>query len=297
MSIYYGETYCQKKKRSGDPCKFYAYFQVGTNYFCGVHSNKNINERIKLPVNPNKKKQKNDLLVSRQDDVVKTADENKKNSTRGTIVCYKMKMMKDVECRPGFYNIFPNFNHGNRKDGFGCPSLSPKSMGPINHGQKGLPPAKNLENFHQGNKVFPSEVDEKGNPLPLFYKTQLEMYNDKIPHRHKEASKKNNVPLYSIWIEADGKEKRMSYRDSRQFYCTFYEREALKSPEFKKLQTLIEYGFNLQICGYDAYDVSNDIEVHYLDITRPFGHELCLYVMLTTDAENYPWKKYKTEDF
>lgn len=69
-------------------------------------------------------------------------------------MCSKMNMMKDIGFVTGYINIFPNFKHGNRRDGIGLPSLSPKSIGPVDHGQPGLPLALNLENFHQGNKVY-----------------------------------------------------------------------------------------------------------------------------------------------
>ena len=104
----------------------------------------------------------------------------------------------------------------------------------------------------------------------------------------------------------------------------------------------MDQGYNLELCGFDAYPIQNDIEEksklpkstksakskvaksakneeedsnanantnanteteeltiedHYLDSSKPFGHELVLYTMLTINPENYPWRKYKTEDF
>jgi hypothetical protein len=124
------------------------------------------------------------------------------------------------------------------------------------------------------------------------------MYNDPIPYRHKpNIIKKINVPLYSIWITKDGKKNKISYFESRQFYCNYYERATLLNPDFIGLKTLINSGYNLQIVGYDAYPISKSIEEHYLDISKPFGHELVLYTMLTCEPEDYVWRKYKTYDF
>ncbi len=53
--------------------------------------------------------------------------------------------------------------------------------------------------------------------------------------------------------------------------------------------------YNSQICGYDGYHVNKSIEEHYRDVSCPFGHELVLYSLLTTDK--YPWTKYTTEKF
>lgn len=61
---------------------------------------------------------------------------------------------------------------------------------------------------------------------------------------------------------------------------------------------MIEDGYNLRICGYDAYDPHHyNMEDCYCDISRPFGHELVLYTMLTEPEEKWPWRKYKTFDF
>lgn len=221
-----------------------------------------------------------------------------------------MRMMKDPDHIDGYLKVFPNFKHDNRKDGFGCASLSPKSLGPVKHGQPDLPDALNIENFHQGSKCFDSEVRPKdGKPSKTFYATQLEMFNDPIPHRHKEAAKavagNKNICKFWVWVTQEGVEKHLSYVDSRQFYCNFYERLVVKQAQYKKLVKLLENGTNLQIIGYDAYDVdevkgnslAEKLERCYKDGKRPFGHELVLFSMLVLDAEDYPWRKYKTEDF
>jgi hypothetical protein len=166
-----------------------------------------------------------------------------------------------------------------------------------------LPIALNLENFHQGNKVFPSEIDgNSGEPLPDFFKTQIEMYTDKIPHRHKNAVnsgttlKNKNIPCYSVWVTPDGVKHKIDYFTSRQFYCTYYERAVLKDQAYLDLLYKRAQGINLRICGFDAYPIptNTSIEDCYKDITQPFGHELVLYTMLTEPSSNWPWKKYQT---
>ena len=63
-------------------------------------------------------------------------------------------MMKKPELIDGYLNVFPNYKHQNRKDGYGCAKLSPKSLGPVNHGMPNLPIAKNIENYHQFAKFW-----------------------------------------------------------------------------------------------------------------------------------------------
>lgn len=52
----------------------------------------------------------------------------------------------------------------------------------------------------------------------------------------------------------------------------------------KKKEKRVLLLHNLRICGYDAYEVKENMKIEeyeecYLDISRPFGHELVLYTM------------------
>lgn len=297
MAPFYNTIKCQAMYKTGEPCRNMAYYSIHKlnkiKFVCGVHSQKI--ERIVLPKDPDAKFKLDKLLNERQLLVEKVAKNNKQLGKKGDVICTKLKMMKQPEHIDGYLKVFPNFKHGNRKDGYGCPSLSPKSLGPINHGQPSLPISLNLENFHQGNKVFKCEVDERGEPLPIFFDSQIKMYKDKVPHRYKFD--KQNIPLYSVWRRNDGKLVKYTYFESRQFYCTYYERMVPKLSAFKKLKKMVDNGYNLQIIGYDAYPITKDMETLYKDISRPFGHELVLYTLLTEEKENYPWRKYKTEKF
>lgn len=297
---YWGQQKCSALKKNGLSCENNAYYVLDNKLLCGVHSGgKNKEKRVELSHHPEEKEIKEKERDRHEEECDEIAVKNCENGKMGKVILYKMKMMKNVGFVKGFINIFPNFKHGNRNDGMGLPSLSPKSIGPIQHNQPGLPIALNLENFHQGNKVFPNEIDEKGNVKEEFFKTQIQMYKDKIPHRHKEVSGGKNVPCYSLWKDKDGVLHEISYFTSRQFYCVYYERSTMKNPDFLKLKEMIEIGYNLRICGYDAYDIESqdNIEDCYKDISRPFGHELVLYTMLVEDEENWPWRKYKTFEF
>lgn len=308
---YYGECICTATvKSTGKQCSNNAYWRTNDGtLLCGVHSKRM--ERHQLPKNPNAAKVKS----AKKLDAIKLAEEYAKDNERrgalGNIIAVKMLMRKSPMAEKGYLMVFPNYRHQSRTDGYGCMALSPKAMVNIKHGQPGLPVAKSLENFHQGNKVFPTAVDSRGNPTDEFYSMRLWMYNNDAPLRHNphatsaEGGNKN-VPLYSIWVREDGVEVRMTYFESRQFYCNFYERRAKKTKEFKELTQKIRQGYNLQIVGFDAYQPAaytvEEFERCYKDTSRPFGHELVLFVMLwftTRDIPEteYPWRKYKTEKF
>ena len=281
---YYGEQRCSYRKKDGSACTNWAYYLYETKLSCGVHAK---DKSHKLPKNP--------VKVNRQEEW----DKARILDGRGTVCVTTLRMMKKPEYKQGYIPIFPNFKHGGRTDGLGMPALSPKAMGPIDHGQPGLPLALNLENFHQANKVFASEVNGEGNPLPVWYERRLALYQDLAPHRHKLGNTKQehlknagmagnpNVCLYSIVVHADGKEVRYSYVESRKFYCGFYERIARETPEYKRLEELLSQGYHLQIFGYDGYPVTKSLQEHYLDPERPFGHEMVLYSMLVGE---HPWR-------
>ncbi len=299
MDPYYSSIKCQSNIKNGDPCKNNAYWKTDEEpyYRCGVHSRKFKDSRIKLDKDPNAKEKKTKLLKERKKEA---EEEMEKNNEKGHVICGKLYMMKEAPYVKGYLNVFPNYRHQNRRDGYGCNSLSPMSLGPVVHGQPGIPISFNLENFHQGSKVFDSEVvDEKGDPGPEFFKTQIDMFKDKIPHRHKEAAKKNNVPLYWLWKRKDGSYKRFGYVESRQFYCFWYEKLSKDLPDLKKLKQMIKDGYNLQICGYDSINdlTAENAEQYYLDPLQPFGHESVLLCLLVLPEDKYPWRKYKTEDF
>jgi len=293
---YYGQIQCRALRKNGQ-CPNKAYYMKDDNYFCGVHAK---SPRIELQKDPNTAVKKIAGEGARKKLADEVATQNKKARVRGSVIVTKIYMMKVVEYVPGYISVFPNYRHGNRSDGIGCATLSPMSMCNIDTAQPGLPLASSLENAHQAAKVFPSEVGKNGEPLPIFFKTQLQMYKDTKPQRHKYASKdsagKRIAPLYSVWRNANGVLKKFTYVESRQFYCNWYERCAQVLPEYKKLMDLLDQGYNLQICGYDGYEVT-DVAHHYLDPSRPFGHELVLYTMLVVPEANWPWRIHKTEEF
>jgi hypothetical protein len=294
--IYYGEQECSAIKANKQKCNNKGYYLYQDNIRCGVHSKKDFRET--LPKNPNKDRDKKDLILKRQEIVERKAKENFNNGKKGDVILTKLYMMKEPLHIDGYLKVFPNYKHQNRVDGFGCKSLSPKDIGPIHHNQPGLPVGLNLENVFQGNKVFRSEIDREGNPLPIFYETQRKMYSDPIPHRHKEVAKQikgnKNVPLYSVWKLPNGKELHLSYYESREIYCKFYENLTKNNPDLLKLKKMLNDGYNLQIIGYDSYDVKGkNIDDCYKDTSKPFGHELVLYTLLTVkNPKDFPWNKF-----
>ncbi|AEA06942.1 conserved hypothetical protein [Lausannevirus] len=290
----YGEIFCQ---RNG--CKNKAYWELLGEYVCGVHS-RNKKKRVALEKIPLKERMEalEEKLSKHKRSVRKAA---RKKEGRGELGLYRMRMMREVPLKKGWLNVFPNFRHQKRKDGFGCSNLSPMTLGPVKHTCPGLEPAKNIENFFQGSKVFSEEVDKHKNPSSLFYENREMLFADPVPKRHKYkgVGKNKNIPLYFLWTDSEGKEHRLSYIESRQTYCNFFERLASETKDYRKLCRLQDKGYNLIFCGYDAHEITGSIEDAYLDPSVPFGHERVLYAMLALrdTPEEYPWRRHKTLEF
>jgi hypothetical protein len=59
-------------------------------------------------------------------------------------------------------------------------------------------------------------------------------------------------------------------------------------------------GYNLNIVGYDGFPIDSNVSPlvdllykYYMDRSRPFGHELVLFTMLSLDdSTQYPWNVY-----
>lgn len=301
----YGESKCDAIVVStGNQCTNNAYYKQDRKYLCGIHSDEK--KRKILDKDKDKKKAKLALIEKHEKHLKKQAKKRQVKGIKGQVKCSGMRMMKEVPLIKDYRNIFPNNKHGNRCDGKGMPSLSPMRLGPVIHNELDLPIALNIENYHQFSKVWPNEVDDKGNPTQTFRERQIEGFQDPIPHRHKFSTEvmtqlrksvngeNRNQPLYSVHKTIDGEERRFTYVESRYFYCHFYEILAKETSDFAKLKSYLDKGINLLIVGFDGYEVINDLYTHYCDEKKPFGHELVLYSLLTIDdPDNYPWNVYK----
>jgi hypothetical protein len=297
--VYHGQKRCETSSARG-PCANKAYFQTSfqdKKYLCGVHSKK-IKKRVPLPLMPQAQREHQARLKTARDqkEIQEARNKNVALGARGRVIVTKLGMLKEPEHHDGFLKVFANNRHQNRRDGFGCASLSPMRLGPVNHGQPGLPPCKNLENFHQGNKCFDKELED-GKPGPVFYGNRLSFYNDDTPHRRKYVGRdpiNKNIPLFSVWVDDKGSEHHLTYIESRQLYCGFYQRLAETTADLATLRFKLDLGYNLQIVGYDGRPVVRSIQEEYLDPKVPFGHELVLYTLLTHSENQYPWIKHKS---
>ncbi len=270
---------CQQICKSGSSCQNKAKYNLDGKLLCGVHGK----EGTPLP------KEEEDFELCK-----KEADANLEAGYLGNIQVARLS----APSIPGYVKIFPNFKHGNRKDGVGLPGLSPMSLGPVKHNMPNFPPACNLENYYQGAKIFPGEVDQLGNMTPEAIETRKKMYLDKTPYRHKYkvpyyTGKQVKTPLYSIYYTRQGEPRKLNYIQSRYMYCHYYQELVQNTPDYHDLINLSNDGYNLLIIGYDGHPIEKTLWEYYNDPSTPFGQELVLYTLLVVnDPEEYPWNKY-----
>ena len=324
--IYHGDRRCQAKHKDGTSCKYGAYWQSRlygiTKLHCGVHKSKKAVALRKRSLTEQNMRVR-EAQAQHEVECEIAAAENRAHDRPAQLWLQKMKMKQAPRRLPGgILNVFPNDKHGNRRDGLGLCKLSPKQLGPVFHGQPGLPdPATCVENLHQANKVFPTEVDAEGRPLPRFFARQRELYEDQEAWRHKlgrtkeEHMRNAGIPpgnnanhcLYSVWVQPDGSLRAFTYVESRQFYCCYYEELALREGQLVALERRFKTNrMNICLVGYDApeqYCVpTHDVEAmrkvfyaRYLDTSSPFGHEYVLACMLCLPRDLWPWKIYTSE--
>lgn len=322
---FHGQIRCQatlKKKDVTLSCQNNAYYEQGGLFCCGVHSSSKKRRRTRLQVDPKKAEKRRQELRRWQQDVEEASGVNTQLGRRGRVRVGKLRMMRAPPHLAGLLKVFPNYRHAKRVDGFGCHTLSPKSLGPVAHGMPGWPVAKNLENFHQAGKIFSCEVVERpsssreaedsddGDELFSGYEIKPEaialrkkMYRDSVPYRHKfkypamrrltgGAGGNINKPLFSVYYHrGTGKERRYTYLQSRYFYCHHYEVLSRENQQLGQLRDKIQQGVGLFLLGYDGRDVKrltpeekiwDCLYRYYLDDSKPFGHELVLYTLLVT---------------
>ena len=142
---FHGELMCAR-----EACPNHAYFQLNGKYWCGVHSKRDAATRRPLPKDPQGSAKRQKLLQTHKELALIVPTDAPRP---GKVACYRMLMMRQVPLEGRWLNIMPNRKAVSRTDGIGMNALSPMLLGPVDHRQPGLPAARNIENYHQGNKV------------------------------------------------------------------------------------------------------------------------------------------------
>ena len=291
---FHGEAQCTR-------CARRAYYSVGGSALCGHHADKTA--RVALPKNPARHDEESAHIRARSERYEEARARNAAQGRPGDVTCTKIAgIFGAPQHMDGYVTVLPNFRHGTRRDGSGLPRLSPKSLGPVPHGQPGHPVAASIENMHQFSKTWAFELDAQDRVTPEAWERRKAGYADPVPHRHKfdaaalKARGAAPTPAFALYVRPDGSEARLTYVESRYVYCHWMERLAQREPQWQQLCKMRADGYNINISGYDGFTSSDTPWAHYLDGSRPFGHEKVLEAMLTiADPRDYPWNRYRRE--
>lgn len=148
--IYYGENKCEGKynsgKLKGSQCNNNAYYLYQNKIYCGQHFNSKTkgSDKKNHELPKRSKEEKGELNKEKLNkDLIEIENErsnNIKENKRSKIILQRLNMMKNAKDTPGFIQIYPNFKHSGKTKYvndklviFGCHTLSPKYLGPIEH--------------------------------------------------------------------------------------------------------------------------------------------------------------------
>jgi hypothetical protein len=311
--VYHGERKCEALLKSGDRkgqrCPNGAYFRDGDGLFCKKHSSPTTREALPKMTARMKAERARERRAEHAATVREAAAENRGAGRKGQMILTKKPFMGSNALVPGYVQVYPNFKDAGKTSAegniLGAATLSPKRLGPVDHEMPNLPPAKNIENYHQIAKIFPYDLDAAGKVTEWSVGVRKRAYLDPVPYRHKKdypaivariGKGGKTAPLYSLFYTTAGEPREFTYIECRAFYCVWFERLAREEAEFRQLRELLDNGHNLEIVGYDAHPPADNLFDTYLDPDLPFGHELVLYAMLTIDdPANFPWNVYIRE--
>jgi len=227
---------------------------------------------------------------------------NKKKQKKGTIKVRKIYSFKNIPLTLGYINVIPNYNNKYLNAIFSYISLSPGKMGPVHHNMPNLPPAVNLENFWNFSKVWNFELDletDMNELQPTFFQKRIQGYqsqkriSSKYTLDELKAFDASSKPDCAIYYDKYGQPIKYDYIQSRYFYCHYYQQLVSYVREFNLLKKKLQMGYNMIIHGYNSYTPSDNYYQMYTDPTKPFKHEMILYIMLNEpNPEKYPWNIY-----
>jgi hypothetical protein len=294
--FYRGQHKCQATFKSGKPCGAKAsYAAAGANndsneytFFCGRHKpSEDDTSNPDAPFGVVQLKSKVHTIITH----IQHEERAKHDATRRVLsppvvalaVLPSNGMLPLLE---HFQDVFPN--RCQRELGLSYPALHPNNLGPVDHGQPGLPMATTLTGLVLGNCWHRKESED------VFHSTQLELYQSHDPPVRKPISTgAQDEWLGCSWVYPDGTRGWMSALSARKVYCQLYCRLAQGTLEYQLLLSLLDNNNeSLRIAGPGGHPMEvGDINKRFQDVDVPFTWEQVLFVMLVwrNDQAMYPW--------
>ena len=229
---------------------------------------------------------------------------NQSQNKKGTIKFKKMPNNKKIPLTLGYINVVSNYNSKKLNQNYilNYKSLSPTNLGPVNHNMPNLPPSLNLENFWNFSKVWHFELDPETdmNELqPVFFQKRIKGYLLEKPIKSKYTFDQIKAfdgpvnPECAIYYDKYGQPIKYDYIQSRYFYCHYYQQLVSQVREFNIIKKKLQMGYNIIIYSDKGFTENDKYYQMYVDPTKPFKHEMILYIMLKEpNPDKYPWNIY-----
>lgn len=162
-------------------------------------------------------------------------------------------------------------------------ALSPFWCGPVEL-YNGLISQK-MENAWQFLKVYPSMIDDEGEPSEEYWAWAKKGWASRRGTRYPMG--KGASPLYVFW-----KGKKLSYLEAKvKVYCSLYAETVEGTESFEILRSLYEERGDIALWDFDSYD-HRSLGMSYTDVLlsedMKFGHGFVLAMMLDGDRA---WEK------
>ena len=211
---------------------------------------------------------------------------NQYNSRQGRVRLCKLHHFRDKSVkdkrwkrRKGYRNI--SVCSGAKK----WKVVSPMYIGPVEHGEIGAPPAKSLDNLVRYSLVWEHEFDRAlGQPTQEWYQRRAAGFALPQGERYTSGSFKRQLHTHKQPIGSWWGGRLLSIVAARiELECKLYARLVKTVPLYHDLELMVHDGYNLQLFGYDAFDLDAE-HMHPLEVLRDtslrFGHEFVLYGLL-----------------
>ena len=112
---WYGEQPCAAVRKTGNPCRFRAYWTTEEGLLlCGTHAKKQVT--MALLKNPEAGALKSAEYSRHKQTTVTAAEENQRHGLPGKLGCAKQKMMKAFEHVDGYITVYPTTSQEERRE-------------------------------------------------------------------------------------------------------------------------------------------------------------------------------------
>jgi hypothetical protein len=210
---------------------------------------------------------------------------NAENNTSGSVTMGKAHPMLPIPLVQGYLDVAVTLAQPKQFTGHLALKLHPGAIGPITHGEPGLPRARYLDNYYNAHMCFSRESYKH------FSRYRREMFRERRVHTPKKVQYpqfETDEIAYFSWRMPNGKRRRLTLVQSRQVFCNIYARKVVRVPAYTAISDMLKAGTNIRIVGYAPCPFDGrPLEQIYLDPAAQIGHEFVLVCLLRGEA---PWK-------